>query len=383
MTKYGVLLVTGNRTHQEGHAHGFASDPRCRLVAVTDEPNVTPLRAELNRQLAQEFHIPYIADLDEALARDDIHIVSVCTPAERRGQVVPKCATAGKHLYLDKPLAITLADADAIVAAIEKAGVCNQMQLTRHLSPSAQAAKQTLENGEIGSLTAVHTDLHFAKGKGGTVPEGFVRHEKEDIKRYTFVEAKAELSDIGLYMVGLIHWLTGLKTKKVYAMTGNYFFAEHVKCGIEDFGALALTLEGDITATVSAGRVGWMTHAAGGYQKLTLVGTEGVRTFDSWRPRLEVHNDEPNFVMPVVSPNDPMGMWGSTARELKVMPKNRWVPLQPEEGNADIRAFVDCIEQGREPIMNVQEAAAITEVILAAYASAARGEEVQLPLPRS
>ena len=49
---------------------------------------------------------------------------------------------------------------------------------------------------------------------------------------------------------------------------------------------------------------------------------------------------------------------------------------------ADVAAFIDCIESGREPEMNATAAAPLVEVILAGYASAARGETVWLPLPR-
>ena len=383
MSKYGVLLIAGNRTHQEDHARHFAADPRCHLVAVTDEIDITQRRTELNRQLAQKYNIPYLNNLEDALTRDDVSIISVCAEVERRGRVIPKCAMAGKHLYLDKPLASSLSDLDSIVNAIEQAGVCNQMQSNRIFSPWAQAAKRAIEAGQIGTLLAVHADELFAKGKGHPVPDGFIRQEREDIKRYTFVEAKAELFDIGVYMVGLIHWLTEKKTKRVFAMTGNYFFTEHIKCDIEDFGALALTLEGDISATVAAGRVGWMSHAMAGHQQLTLVGTNGVLTFGPWDHRLEIYNDDSNFSMPEVHLGDPMGMWRSTVDELKVDPKQRWVSLDPATDNeADIRAFVDCIETGQEPIMNARKAAAISEVIIAGYASATRGEEVNVPLPR-
>ena len=107
-------------------------------------------------------------------------------------------------------------------------------------------------------------------------------------------------------------------------------------------------------------------------------------TFDAWRPRVEVYNDEPDFTHPPVHPQDPMAMWGSTAREYPPMPKQRWVGLDGEGSSMDedVAAFIECIESGAEPEMNPRAAAALSEVILAGYVSAARGEEVKLPLPR-
>src|SRR5437773_346583 len=100
---HGILLLAGSRTHQESYALAFRADPRCRLIAVADEADVPPEREALNRQLAGELGIPYIADLETALARDDVEIASVCVEHERRARVAIRCAQAGKHLYLDKP----------------------------------------------------------------------------------------------------------------------------------------------------------------------------------------------------------------------------------------------------------------------------------------
>ena len=66
---YGVLLVAGDLTHQENYGAAFGRDPRCRVVAVTDEPGVPERRDRLNRRLARRFGIPFIPDLSDALKR--------------------------------------------------------------------------------------------------------------------------------------------------------------------------------------------------------------------------------------------------------------------------------------------------------------------------
>ena len=385
MSKYGVLLVNGLRTHQEAHAPLFAAHPLCRLVAVANERDIPESQAQLNRELAAEHGIPFIPDLDEALARDDVHIVSMCAAMERRPAVAVKCAEAGKHLYLDKPLCGSLEGADAMVETVERTGVVAQMY-SQILAPWAQGAKEVVESGRIGEIKAVHAEELFSKGRAGTVPEGTVRREKEQAGRFTFVESKREMSDIGVYVVGLVHWLTGKKTESVFCITGNYFFAEHFKNDVEDFGAIIMTLEGGVTASIVGGRCGWMSHPSGGTQRIVLIGTEGMAVCDVNSPRVEVYNTEPNFVAPSVDSLDPMDMWGSTQRRHAVAPKQRWVPMGGDRRRSqydDVVAFIDCIESGREPDMNVREAAALVDVILGGYVSAARGEPVRLPLPRS
>lgn len=375
--KYGVLLLGGMRTHQEGYAHSFAAEARCRLIAVSDERDAPPERIELGQGLAQELGIPYLPDLDEALARDDVHIVSLCVENERRGRVGVRCAEAGKHLFLDKPLALNVQDAGAIVGAVKKAGVRSHMFTNIH-SSWAQAAKRALEGGEIGELRAIHCDVLFAKGHAGTAPVGQKRVEKPEVERYTFVEAKREMCDIGVYAVTLVNWLSRKSVKTVFGTTGNYFFKEHVGCDIEDFGALALTLEDGTIATIAGGRMGWMSHPQSGVRRVQLVGTRGTLMFDASQSRLEIFADEPPFQPPSPHPLDPMGMWGSTNTESGVPPKRLWPAIGEEEVRSEMEVFVDCIEAGEESEMNAEIAAESVAVIAAGYRSAATGEVVSI-----
>src|SRR5690606_34607608 len=153
-TKLGVLLVSGKLTHQENYALLFAADPRCTLVGLTDEADVSPERARLNQELAAELGIPYWPDLNEAVARDDGHIVSVCAEPERRGRIVTLCAQAGKHVYIDKPLSPYPDVAEAAAAAVEQAGVRSQIYTFNH-QPWAQSARRLVHSGALGDLVAL------------------------------------------------------------------------------------------------------------------------------------------------------------------------------------------------------------------------------------
>jgi predicted dehydrogenase len=348
---------------------------------VTDEPGLPAYRDALNRTLASELGVPYLEDLDGVLARDDVDIVSMCADVERRGRIGPKCALAGKHLYLDKPLAGSVQDAQAIAEAVEKAGVRSQMFsfITSHW---AQAAKQVIEKNQMGKLTGLHADMLQAKGVPGTALEDFARVESGEPERYTFVDAKRELFDMGVYSLGLVLWLKGMRAKTVCGMTGNYFFAEHQARDVEDFGALMLTLEDDTTATATGARIGWASYPLAGLSRIVLTGSEGMRTFSDSTPHLEVYNGEPDFVMPEPHPADPMGFWRSTQQEMRLHPKRRWQLLHsgPSQQEIDVKAFLDCLDRDVEPEMNARAAVHQVEVLMAGYASAARREPVDIPL---
>ncbi len=378
--KYGVLLLGGHRTHQENYAGLFANDSRCQLIAFADEQDAPVERIELAQSLAKERQLPFIPNLDEALAREDVHIVSLCTEVERRGRVGAKCAEAGKHVYLDKPMALNADDAKLIVDTVARNGVKTQMFSNIH-SSWARTVKHALDSGHIGELKAIHCDVMFAKGHPGSAPVGQKRKQNPTLDRYSYVEAKPEMFDIGVYAVSMVNWLTGKRVQNVFGGTGNYFFKEHHGCGVEDFGALVLSIDGGITGTIAAGRYGWQSHAQGGVRKVHLVGTDSILTFDASSNRLEVFAAEPAFEPPTPHPLDPMGMWSSTQSEIGTRPKQHWIDVVSEnDGQREFSAFIDCIENGVESEMNAEFAAHSVEIICAGYRSAASGEVINLSL---
>jgi predicted dehydrogenase len=365
---YGVLLVSGAHTHQELYAPAFAADPRCRLVAVSDEASVDPRRRALNERFAQSLSLPYVADLDAALAREDVHVVSVCAEPERRGRIIVRCAAAGKHLYLDKPLAPSLTAADAIVAALRRAGVRSQM-FTFVTAPWAARARRLLSESQCGRLVAIHADTFFAKGHP-SLTEVSPRREEYPPTRHQLVDAKREMDNIGVYPISLVRWLTGREFRSVWATTGNYFFAEHRRRDVEDFGLIAGTLDDDTVVTIACGRCGWQSHPAGGVNRLMFVGSEKTRVVDAASPRLEVCAADPPWMPPAPHPEDPMAFWHSTQQEVGARPKQAWVPIAPAAAS-DVSRFLDALDAGRDGEVNAAEAARATAVLLDAYRSAA------------
>jgi predicted dehydrogenase len=380
--RYGVLLVTGQRTHQENYGRFFAADPRCRVVAVTDEADVPAQRLAWNRQLAEELGVPYLPDLDAALARDDVDIACICSEHERRGRVTVRCAEAGKHVYIDKPMTCRVSDADAVVAAVERAQVRSQVFSLNH-TPWSEAAKRVVESGELGDLVAVHCDVLFAKGEPGTAPLGTPRQQEPHPTRFTFPDSKRELRATGVYALGIIRYVTGCAVQNVFGVTENYFFAEHYRNGVEDFGLLQMTLDGGLTATISAGRIGWMSHPSSGPNRIHIIGTRGAVMIDAHQPRLEIYNNTPPWTPPPPHPGDPMAFWASTQKEMGTRPRHTWMPLRGRgESPGDPSRFLDCLAESRESPMSAHVGAAIVETLMAGYVSASKGEVVTLPLPR-
>ncbi len=377
---YGVLLVTGGHSHQESYGAGFAADSRCRIVGVSDEAGVDARRAALNRSFADQMKVPLLADLDEALRRPDVHIASVSTEHERQGRVALRCARAAKHLYLDKPVAGSVEEADRLVDAVRMRGLRSQMFSQVHL-PYAQRARRMLESGALGELRAIHCDLLFAKGwPAQELPAG-PRRESYPPKRFLFPDVKRELFNIAVYSLAMIRWLTRREILSVRAVTANYFFQEHRSRDFEDFGMLAITLEQGLTATITAGRTGWMSHYGAGWVLTRLYGSRGSVLIDASRPRAEIAAESPAWSRPPRDPEDPMGFWRSTQQKAGLTARPEWLVAEAP-APSDQSLFIDCIEHSREAEVSVFDGAKIVEALFAAYLSAATGGVVTLPLPR-
>jgi inositol 2-dehydrogenase len=119
--------------------------PEARLVAVAD---AFPERA---RQVADELEIDNsYGSLEAMLERKDMDAVLIATPDKFHAPSVTLAARAGKDIFCEKPLALTLADAEAAIAAVAKAGVRLQVGFMRRYDPAYASARSRIAAGEIG-----------------------------------------------------------------------------------------------------------------------------------------------------------------------------------------------------------------------------------------
>jgi predicted dehydrogenase len=244
--------------------------------------------------------------------------------------------------------------------------------------PAAQKVLRTIARGGVGELRAIHCDLFFAKGYAG---EGPLARRKETAQpapdSFLVPEAKREMFNIAVYALALIRAAAGRRAfESVHAATGNYFFDTNRRRNMEDFGVLALTLEGGITATIASGRTGWRSHPGAGHSRTRLVGTRGSLLLDASAPRIEVSGDSQLWwKVPPENPLDPMGFWASS--DQRKSGGTEWT-LPPVPGQSDQSAFLDCLEQGAEALCTVSDGVRILEALFAAYRSAAAGDLVRI-----
>src|SRR5262245_19330295 len=207
---------------------GMAAHPRFELVVVADDADQPDYVHERNQKFADEFKIPYIRDVDRALKEYDVDVAIVSPEAERHVALSVRAAKAGKHVVQDKPLTTSRAEADRLVAEIEKSGV-RFLMWNRNGLPSVQHAKSQLAAGAVGRPYAVHLDFYFAKDAGP--PKAPRSPDAEPMCWHDFQKAAhvdgsdgglgqkpmGELSIEGIYPLAYLRMLTGREVRRVFA----------------------------------------------------------------------------------------------------------------------------------------------------------------------
>ncbi|MGC1227824.1 MAG: Gfo/Idh/MocA family oxidoreductase, partial [Candidatus Sulfotelmatobacter sp.] len=146
MRKLGVGVV-GVGEMGRRHAENLRRNvPEARLIAIAD------VSQERARQTAAELEIEHSYNsLEAMLENKDIEAVVIATPDKFHAHAVEVAARAGTDILCEKPLALTLADARAALAAATRAGSRMQVGFMRRYDPAYAAAMQRIEAGEIGT----------------------------------------------------------------------------------------------------------------------------------------------------------------------------------------------------------------------------------------
>lgn len=153
--RVGVIGHTGRGGYGHGIGEVWSAFPQTRVVAVAD-PDPEGRAAAKDRTGALRAY----ADYRELLAKEQPDIVSICPRhTDQRLAMVTAAAEAGCHMYLEKPFAATLTDADLMVAAVRQGGVKVQLAHQMRLSPFTIKALELVEAGEIG-------EIHEVRGRG-------------------------------------------------------------------------------------------------------------------------------------------------------------------------------------------------------------------------
>lgn len=328
----GVGLI-GCGGISRAHAQGYKTLSHLfRVVAVAD----------VNEQLAQERASELGAekvftDYRQLLELPEVEAVDIVLPHYLHHPVALESASAGKHIFVEKPIANTLEQADEMIQSAEKAGVKLMVGFNERFDPTYQKMKELVDEGAIGEVFAVRADHNQN-----------VRRPRD---HWLYSNAKAGGGVVigsGIHRLDLLRWIVG-EVKRV----ANFQKTAVLPMEGEDSAVTLLEFE--------KGAIGevchiWAVRRSPWYEMLYLYGTEG-----------SLHNIGGVYLDSQKRPECDQGF-----TKIEVPPAHSFTE--------ELRHFGECILNDKEPLTNGRDARKTLEVVIAAYRSAQEGRVVTLPL---
>lgn len=317
------------------HAAAYAVEPDVELIGIVD-PDVA--RAT---ELAERFGARAFADLDGLLAEARPEAASVCVPTGLHRSVVERLASAGIHALLEKPMAPTVADCDAIAAAAEQAGIVLMLGLTHRFHAELIEAHRLIADGAIG--TPMLAQDAFSFGEHGPWPAWYYDQA---------MSGGGELMHDGVHLVDRLEWLVGSPIVEVYGRTTTY--ARSID-GVEDGGVAVLAFANGAIGSLF---VNESTHPLRsdapsvpmpGRLELEIHGSRGSIRYRAWHELIVDIVGEPSRTVPR-SDNGEMGR--------------------------EIRAFLDAVGSGGPPVVGAREGRRGIAIIGAIYESERLGRPI-------
>lgn len=335
--KFGVI---GCGSFSDKHLGAMQRIDEIEVVAVCD--NVV----DLAKKQAEKYNVPsYYADYNELLAREDIIAVTLPLPDQVHREIAVAALKAGKHVFCEKPMALSLEDCRAMMDAEKESGKQLMIGQVCRYTPGFKLAKELVEAGEIGELFFVESeyahDYSKLSGEGGwrVTPE-----------RHPVIGG-------GCHAVDLLRWIAGDPTE-VFAIANNKVL---VDWPINDFTVAVMKFPNNV-----CGKVMTSTGCKREYTMRTvLYGTKGTIITDNTSPTITLYKEQ------LENKDEYRGIEQQLiAMKLPVEINNHNVPYE-------IKDFIDAIVNNTPVTTPGMEGAKTVAVCRAIVESAAKNEKVQ------
>ncbi len=341
--KVGII---GSQFEADIHAASFQIMPEEAEVVAVASP--TPGNAE---ELARRYGIPRVfRDYREMLAERDIEMVTIAAPNALHKQMTCDAARAGKHVVCEKPLAMTLAEADEMIDVCREAGVLLLYAEELFFTPKYVKAKEMADQGAFGK---VHLVKQSEKHSGPHSP-WFWDSERS---------GGGAWMDLGCHGIAFCYWFLGRpKIESVFCQMGTYVHRDKTECEDEVIGILEF----------AGGALGVIENSwskpGGMDDRIEVYGDSGV-TYGN----LHMGNALPTYSARgygyAVEKAGSITGWSYPVFE------ELWNYGLPQE----MRHFARCVRGKESPQSTGEDGRVVLEVLCAGYASAGQGSKVALP----
>lgn len=333
LPRLGDGLTVGLMSFAHVHAQGLGR----QLVASGATVIASDPDAERGRVASAALGIEFVGDHEALVGRGVDAVVITAENSEHR-RLTELAASAGAHVLSEKPLALSLADGRAMIAACEQAGVGLMTAFPMRFSPQVQQLKSLVEQGDLGEVVGM------AGTNPGSCPGGwFVDPAKS---------GGGSVIDHTVHVADLMCWLTGAEPSEVYCQTNQLITPEY---GVETGGLVSVTFADGAFGTIDASWSRLPNYPSWGGVTLEVVGTNGVVAID--------------------------GFGGIVSSSLTAgSPSNRQLRYGPDLTGELVSEFLSSIRDRRPPTPSGEDGLRATAIALAAYRSAAAGDVVPVEL---
>jgi UDP-N-acetylglucosamine 3-dehydrogenase len=336
-----VGLIGCGNIGARAHAPVYTHLPETELVAVCD---LLAGRAEM---VASETGATPYTDYRRLLERGDVQMVDLCVPTVEHAPLAIEALQAGKHVLCEKPIAHSLAEADALIAAARQSGLKVMIGHVRRFDPRYVGMKEAIDQGDVGQ------PVYIRRAERQWLPL------PPDAWLWKPELGGGVILDIGVHIADLLRWYYGRSSDLVYAV-GCRVRPAALEAHSYDHALITFHFPGGAVGLAEASWAYPAEFGAGLYASLDVVGTEGKLQY---------------------SDQDSNPMLAFDAETGAEFPRYfRFMSTTEHAFAAEIGHFVHCILDDCPPLVGLEDARAALEMCLAAQRSAESGQPVSLPL---
>ncbi len=268
-----VAVLSFWHVHAGDYARSTVQHPDTELVAVWDDD------VARGEEGAERFGVPFEPDLDALLARDDVDAVTVTTETSVHREVLTRAAAAGKHIFTEKLLAPTVAEAEEIIAACDANGVKLTVSLPRLYHGYTQVVRQVMADGRLGDLTYGRVRLSHDGAVRDWLPPRFYDPEPA---------IGGALTDLGCHPVYLTQLFLGFDPDTVQAT-----YRSVTDRAVEDNASVTIGYADGAIGVIEAG------FASPSGFSIEICGTKGALRYHDQEDVIHVTGDGDPEALPV------------------------------------------------------------------------------------
>jgi len=314
------------------HAQACLAQKGARLVAIADADSDRLRDLPPGVRACRSY---------EELVESGVDAVSICLPTHLHCKVAVDALERGKHVLVEKPIAVSVEEVERMLRAAKAAGRVLYVGMTHRFYPELREAKKLVDDGAIGSIVACNDCALEHIGFLNTPPWYM---EKK------FSGGGPALTS-GIHLVDRLRWFTGDEVQMVAGAAANPYFGADV----EDAGQMFLRFRGGISAQVT---VAFMREPHPLVCDLQVIGTRGSITVHTWRG---------------------YDLWNAAGHREKIFYTDEAHRDKVQVGiEGEMKEFCSSIAKERDPCPSAEESTRALRVVLAYYQAAETGGAIEL-----